>query len=92
MSGPRWSVAVYVGTSLAVTAVPVLAPILGERNIAATRVGIMSMACVGVSDAFAWAVFGVISLAAFASAVAGFHSVIGRLILGYAIPRSSHLK
>ncbi len=69
-----------------------LAPILGERNIAANKGWDNVNGLRGVSDAFAWAVFGVISLAAFASAVAGFHSVIGRLILGYAIPRSSHLK
>lgn len=44
----------FVGTSLAVTAFPVLARILADRGLAATRFGQLALGCAAITDALAW--------------------------------------
>ncbi|MGW7097522.1 cation:proton antiporter domain-containing protein [Streptomyces sp. NPDC054874] len=44
----------FVGVALAVTAFPVLAGIIAERNLADTRFGAPSLSAIVVDDAAAW--------------------------------------
>ncbi|MFF2088508.1 cation:proton antiporter [Nocardia sp. NPDC058176] len=46
--------ALFIGCSLAVTAFPVLARILVDRDLIRTRVGQLSLACAAVIDVLAW--------------------------------------
>jgi Kef-type K+ transport system membrane component KefB/nucleotide-binding universal stress UspA family protein len=61
--------ALFIGTSLSVTAFPVLARILSERNLLRSRVGTIAIACAAVDDVTAWC------LLAFVVAVAGSHGI-----------------
>jgi Kef-type K+ transport system membrane component KefB len=44
----------FMGAAMSVTAFPVLARILNERNLSGTRVGILTIACAAVDDVTAW--------------------------------------
>ncbi len=46
--------ALFIGTSMSVTAFPVLARILMERNLMRTRLGSVAIACAAVDDITAW--------------------------------------
>ncbi len=46
--------ALFVGTAMSVTAFPVLARILMERNLLTTRLGSVAIACAAVDDMTAW--------------------------------------
>ncbi|HVV44580.1 MAG TPA: cation:proton antiporter [Bryobacteraceae bacterium] len=46
--------ALFIGTSMSVTAFPVLARILMERNLLGTRLGSVAIACAAVDDISAW--------------------------------------
>jgi Kef-type K+ transport system membrane component KefB len=46
--------ALFTGLALSVTAFPVLARILEERGLTATRVGVVAIACAAVDDVSAW--------------------------------------
>src|SRR5206468_8798705 len=48
------SVALFMGAAMSITAFPVLARILTERNIHKTRVGAIAITCAAVDDATAW--------------------------------------
>ncbi|HEY8945699.1 MAG TPA: cation:proton antiporter, partial [Polyangiaceae bacterium] len=56
--------ALFIGVSLSVTAFPVLARILTDRRMQASKLGVTAIACAAVDDATAWC------LLAFVSAVA----------------------
>jgi Kef-type K+ transport system membrane component KefB/nucleotide-binding universal stress UspA family protein len=56
--------ALFLGASMSVTAFPVLARILTERNLHRTRMGAVALTCAAVNDATAWCIL------AFAIAVA----------------------
>ncbi len=43
-----------VGTAIAITAFPVLARILTERNMLGTRIGTLALTCAAVNDIIAW--------------------------------------
>jgi Kef-type K+ transport system membrane component KefB len=51
---------VFVGISMAITAFPVLARILADHGISATRVGTLSLASAAVGDVLAWCMLAVI--------------------------------
>ena len=51
---PRLHFALFIGTAMSVTAFPVLARILAERNLLGSRVGTVAIACAAVDDVFAW--------------------------------------
>jgi len=53
-SGSRLVFALFVGTAMSVTAFPVLARILMERNLVNTRLGSVAIACAAVGDITAW--------------------------------------
>jgi Kef-type K+ transport system membrane component KefB/nucleotide-binding universal stress UspA family protein len=51
---PFWSFALFIGAAMSVTAFPVLARILIERDLLRTRVGALTITCAGVGDVIAW--------------------------------------
>ena len=46
--------ALFMGAAMSVTAFPVLARILSERNLLRTKVGAVTLACAAVDDVTAW--------------------------------------
>ncbi len=48
------SFALFLGAAMSVTALPVLARILGERGLQQTRVGVVALGCAAIGDATAW--------------------------------------
>ncbi|MBF6176320.1 cation:proton antiporter [Nocardia blacklockiae] len=55
-TGSRIGFVLYIGCSLAVTAFPVLARILHDRNMFGTPVGQLALGCAAVGDVLAWVV------------------------------------
>ena len=53
-SGNPMAFALFIGTAMSVTAFPVLARILMERNLLGTRLGSVAIACAAVDDITAW--------------------------------------
>ena len=51
---PFRAAALFMGAAVAVTAFPVMARILTERNLHRTEVGVMAIACAAFNDAAAW--------------------------------------
>ncbi len=61
--GPRvglFTAILYLGASLSITAFPMLARILYERGIAATRLGTVTLAAGSMDDALAWCLLAVV--------------------------------
>lgn len=52
--------ALFIGTTMSVTAFPVLARILAERKMLGTRLGTVAIACAAVSDLVAWILLAVV--------------------------------
>jgi len=52
--------ALFMGAAMSVTAFPVLARILVERNLMRTRVGAVAIACAAVDDVSAWSILAVV--------------------------------
>ena len=48
------SFALFMGTAMSITAFPVLARILKERNLVRTEVGTIAISCAAINDAIAW--------------------------------------
>jgi Kef-type K+ transport system membrane component KefB len=53
-SGDHLAFSLFIGTAMSVTAFPVLARILMERNLLNTRLGSIAIACAAVDDITAW--------------------------------------
>src|SRR5258708_11899784 len=53
-NGNRAAFALFIGTAMSVTAFPVLARILMERNLLNTPLGSVAIACAAVDDITAW--------------------------------------
>ena len=51
---------VYLGISMSITAFPVLARILTDRGLAATRIGTLTLASAAVGDVLAWCLLAVV--------------------------------
>jgi Kef-type K+ transport system membrane component KefB len=56
------SFALFVGTAVSVTAFPVLARILMERDLLNTRIGTLAIACAAVADLSAWVLLTIITV------------------------------
>jgi Kef-type K+ transport system membrane component KefB len=52
----RLEFALFLGAAMSVTAFPVLARILAERDLTRTRLGAMALACAAVDDVTAWCI------------------------------------
>jgi Kef-type K+ transport system membrane component KefB len=55
------SFALFVGTAMSVTAFPVLARILKERNLLGTELGTMAISCAAIDDVSAWVLLAVLT-------------------------------
>lgn len=53
--------ALFVGTAMSVTAFPVLARILKERNLMGTSLGTLAIACAAIDDVSAWILLAVLT-------------------------------
>lgn len=53
---PRLPAALFVGAAMSVTAFPVLARILTERNLHKTRLGVAAIAAAAINDVAAWVI------------------------------------
>src|SRR5215831_8909876 len=51
---PFFWFAVFVGTAMSITAFPVLARILQERNLLRSEIGSMAISCAAINDLSAW--------------------------------------
>lgn len=61
----------FIGLSIAVTALPVLARILTDRDLLHTPLGVLGMASAGVADVIVWCLLGVVVAAAHGSTLDG---------------------
>ena len=59
-SVPFHGFALFMGAAMSVTAFPVLARILVERNLLRTKVGTVTIACAAVDDVTAWSILAVV--------------------------------
>jgi Kef-type K+ transport system membrane component KefB len=59
-TGSRFGFALFTGVAMSITAFPVLARILAEGDLLATRIGMLAIACAAVDDVSAWCVLAVI--------------------------------
>jgi Kef-type K+ transport system membrane component KefB len=59
-SVPFTGFVLFMGVAMSVTAFPVLARILSERNLLGTRLGTLTIACAAVDDVTAWCLLAVI--------------------------------
>jgi len=62
--------ALFVGTAMSITAFPVLARILTERNLIQSQVGAVTIACAAVDDVTAWCILAGVVMLVRASSVA----------------------
>lgn len=74
--------ALFLGTAMSVTAFPVLARILSERNLLQSRVGAIAIACAAVDDVTAWCLLAVVVALTRATGLAAAAWTIG-LSLGF---------
>ncbi|MGK2857314.1 MAG: cation:proton antiporter [Thermoanaerobaculia bacterium] len=61
-----WGAALFMGASMSITAFPMLARILYEKDITNTRLGVVTLAAGSIDDAIAWCLLAVV-LASFKS-------------------------
>jgi Kef-type K+ transport system membrane component KefB/nucleotide-binding universal stress UspA family protein len=54
------SFALFMGAAMSITAFPVLARILTERNLLATNLGAVTIACAAIDDVTAWTILAVV--------------------------------
>lgn len=52
--------ALFMGASMSITAFPVLARILSEKNLMKTKIGTVTIACAAVDDITAWSILAVV--------------------------------
>lgn len=76
---PFWPFALFLGVALSITAFPVLARILKDRNMTRTPVGQLALGAAGVVDSLAWVLLALV--VAFASSGAGLAGFV-RISLG----------
>lgn len=77
-TGTSWlTFSIYMGTALAITAFPMLARILHEKNLIKTKIGIISLISASLQDVVAWILLSFVTSMALKS---GFDSSIKSLI------------
>jgi Kef-type K+ transport system membrane component KefB/nucleotide-binding universal stress UspA family protein len=63
--------ALFMGAAMSITAFPVLARILAERQLVSSRVGAISLACAAIGDVTAWCILAFVISIARAEALSG---------------------
>ncbi len=81
VTGSRIAFVLFIGVAMSVTAFPVLARILVERQLHRTRLGVLVLACAGVDDVLAWSLLALATALAQGENAAGAARVIGLLAL-----------
>lgn len=77
----QFSFLLMVGTSMAITAFPVLARLLTEKNLASTPVGTLALTCAAVDDVMAWCLLAIIVAFSKASNLLSIFIILGSTIL-----------
>lgn len=72
-----WPFALFLGAAMSVTAFPVLARILTERNLTTTRLGALAIACAAVDDVAAWSLLALVTAVATAAGPADLVRTLG---------------
>ena len=67
---PRLAFVLFLGTAMSVTAFPVLARILSERNLLGSRLGMIVIACAAIDDISAWCLLAFVVAVARSSSLA----------------------
>jgi Kef-type K+ transport system membrane component KefB len=75
------SVALFMGASMSITAFPVLARILTERNIQKTHVGALAITCAAVDDVTAWCMLACVIAVARAAGLASGLMTAGKAVI-----------
>ena len=75
----------FIGTAMAITALPVLARIIAEHGIQSTPAGTLAMASATVGDALAWCLLALVSVLAVSSGFGQLGRVIGWCIVYLAV-------
>lgn len=79
------SFALFIGISLSITAFPVLARIVQERNLTKTRIGTLVITCAAADDITAWcllaAVIAIVKAGSFASSLATIAMAVAYVII-----------
>ena len=70
-----------VGTAMAITAFPVLARLLMERNMLGTKIGTLALTCAAVDDVIAWCLLALVISIIHAQGLASIALTIGLLVL-----------
>jgi K+:H+ antiporter len=78
---PFSAFALFLGVSMSITAFPVLARILDERNLSRTLLGSTAIACAAVDDVTAWCLLAVVVAIAKANGLGGSLVTIGLTLL-----------
>jgi len=73
--------ALFLGVSMSITAFPVLARILEERNLSRTHLGSTAIACAAVDDVTAWCLLAVVVAIVKANGIGGALVTIGLTLL-----------
>jgi Kef-type K+ transport system membrane component KefB len=68
--------ALFLGVAMSITAFPVLARILAERNMHRIPTGVLALACAAVDDVLAWALLAVVVAVVAAGSVSGVFLII----------------
>lgn len=74
LAGPRATFlgfALFMGISMSITAFPVLARILQERNLSRTPLGTLALTCAAINDVAAWAIMAFVVAIARAASMGG---------------------
>jgi len=82
--GNPMAFALFIGTAVSVTAFPVLARILMERDMLQTRIGTLAIACAAVADLAAWTLLAVITVLTQQGRTAGSAGSTAAMLIGYA--------
>lgn len=70
-----------VGTAMAITAFPVLARLLAERQMLATKIGSLALICAAIDDVIGWCLLALVIAIVNATGVASVAVTIGLLVL-----------
>jgi Kef-type K+ transport system membrane component KefB len=70
-----------VGTAMAITAFPVLARLLAEKNMLSTRIGTLALTCAAIGDALAWCLLAFVVAIIHAKGMASASLTIGLTLL-----------
>ena len=83
-AGPKANLVSFmllVGTAMAITAFPVLARLLGERHMLATKVGTLALICAAIDDVVGWCLLALVIAIIKVTGLASVAVTLGLLVL-----------